>query len=243
GGPAAAVALLDWDGDGRLDVVAAGEDGGRVLLNDGARGFTAGPELPVDGVRAALAVDVDGDGALDLVVAGAGGTRLIRRDLTQARLHAADASGVATADFNGDGRADLAVVDASKRAVHVLTNGPDVSAATFNSSGGIAGVAAADATGDGAPDLLLALDGSDRAPPANVVLVNALNGLFERGASFGQSATSAVRAADVNGDGYVDAVAINASGRDRKSTRLNSSHVKISYAVFCLKKKTGHQRA
>src|SRR5690554_7449533 len=28
------------------------------------------------------------------------------------------------------------------------------------------------------------------------------------------------------------------SFRDRKSTRLNSSHVRISYAVFCLKKKT-----
>src|SRR5215475_14873911 len=27
------------------------------------------------------------------------------------------------------------------------------------------------------------------------------------------------------------------ASRDRKSTRLNSSHVKISYAVFCLKKK------
>src|SRR5207302_9427528 len=27
------------------------------------------------------------------------------------------------------------------------------------------------------------------------------------------------------------------AGTDRKSTRLNSSHVKISYAVFCLKKK------
>src|SRR5690606_41562853 len=27
------------------------------------------------------------------------------------------------------------------------------------------------------------------------------------------------------------------TGLDRKSTRLNSSHVKISYAVFCLKKK------
>mgnify|MGYP002528583674 CR=1 FL=1 len=27
---------------------------------------------------------------------------------------------------------------------------------------------------------------------------------------------------------------------DRKSTRLNSSHVVISYAVFCLKKKTPH---
>src|SRR3989442_10736112 len=28
---------------------------------------------------------------------------------------------------------------------------------------------------------------------------------------------------------------------DRKSTRLNSSHVRISYAVFCLKKKTGRR--
>src|SRR5690554_7184965 len=28
---------------------------------------------------------------------------------------------------------------------------------------------------------------------------------------------------------------------DRKSTRLNSSHVRISYAVFCLKKKKGSQ--
>src|SRR5690625_6715545 len=28
-----------------------------------------------------------------------------------------------------------------------------------------------------------------------------------------------------------------APGQDRKSTRLNSSHVAISYAVFCLKKK------
>src|SRR3989454_6695292 len=27
------------------------------------------------------------------------------------------------------------------------------------------------------------------------------------------------------------------AGRDRKSTRLNSSHLVISYAVFCLKKK------
>src|SRR3989442_3524863 len=35
-----------------------------------------------------------------------------------------------------------------------------------------------------------------------------------------------------------DAVAaIDAATQDRKSTRLNSSHVRISYAVFCLKKK------
>src|SRR5690606_42068579 len=41
--------------------------------------------------------------------------------------------------------------------------------------------------------------------------------------------------------GQVDAAAVCPVGsfaQDRKSTRLNSSHVKISYAVFCLKKKT-----
>src|SRR3712207_8959460 len=31
--------------------------------------------------------------------------------------------------------------------------------------------------------------------------------------------------------------------RDRKSTRLNSSHANISYAVFCLKKKIIHHAA
>src|SRR3712207_7857144 len=37
--------------------------------------------------------------------------------------------------------------------------------------------------------------------------------------------------------------ALSASARppaDRKSTRLNSSHANISYAVFCLKKKTAY---
>src|SRR3989442_10127554 len=34
---------------------------------------------------------------------------------------------------------------------------------------------------------------------------------------------------------------IQASGGDRKSTRLNSSHVRISYAVFCLKKKKNNR--
>src|SRR6266567_6721002 len=33
----------------------------------------------------------------------------------------------------------------------------------------------------------------------------------------------------------------NEGAGDRKSTRLNSSHSKISYAVFCLKKKKKHK--
>src|SRR5690606_41458175 len=41
------------------------------------------------------------------------------------------------------------------------------------------------------------------------------------------------------GNGCTSGHGVCGMGRlDRKSTRLNSSHVKISYAVFCLKKKT-----
>src|SRR4051812_49957697 len=38
-------------------------------------------------------------------------------------------------------------------------------------------------------------------------------------------------------DGLLRPPAGAAARRDRKSTRLNSSHMSISYAVFCLKKK------
>src|SRR5438874_7309359 len=34
-----------------------------------------------------------------------------------------------------------------------------------------------------------------------------------------------------------NSIAMRPASSDRKSTRLNSSHVEISYAVFCLKKK------
>src|SRR3712207_7161731 len=42
---------------------------------------------------------------------------------------------------------------------------------------------------------------------------------------------------------YIGQMAGVALGSDRKSTRLNSSHANISYAVFCLEKKTYTQRA
>src|SRR5437870_10117296 len=52
-----------------------------------------------------------------------------------------------------------------------------------------------------------------------------LDGMQELGYSEGRDFDMVARAAESTGD------------LDRKSTRLNSSHVAISYAVFCLKKK------
>src|SRR3712207_7801596 len=40
-----------------------------------------------------------------------------------------------------------------------------------------------------------------------------------------------------------DGLRLRGLEEDRKSTRLNSSHANISYAVFCLKKKKTHETA
>src|SRR5437868_8099685 len=65
----------------------------------------------------------------------------------------------------------------------------------------------------------------------------------------GKGANQATAAARLGGDvGFIGSIGDDDFGKsleaslldsgDRKSTRLNSSHVSISYAVFCLKKKT-----
>src|SRR3712207_7952197 len=55
-------------------------------------------------------------------------------------------------------------------------------------------------------------------------------GNYGRFTGFYKKGSSAQRAADAAMGSW--------QGSDRKSTRLNSSHANISYAVFCLKKKT-----
>src|SRR5688572_31496488 len=49
-----------------------------------------------------------------------------------------------------------------------------------------------------------------------------------------QTGTAAINA---TGNALDNTLTGNAGNKDRKSTRLNSSHSQISYAVFCLKKK------
>src|SRR2546429_5688724 len=52
-----------------------------------------------------------------------------------------------------------------------------------------------------------------------------------------RAVSSAVRIYHLRGDQCERRSSLRDGGQDRKSTRLNSSHGYISYAVFCLKKK------
>src|SRR5690554_7043436 len=73
--------------------------------------------------------------------------------------------------------------------------------------------------------------------------------LFRSGDNWDYTSTQPMILADLTIEGAPRKVILHApkngfffvvdrtNGKDRKSTRLNSSHVRISYAVFCLKKK------
>src|SRR2546427_3150243 len=57
------------------------------------------------------------------------------------------------------------------------------------------------------------------------------------GRTFREALGKAIRSLETGRAGFDLPMVGLSSGGDRKSTRLNSSHSQISYAVFCLKKK------
>ncbi len=64
-----ALATVDVDGDGDLDVLVGGASSSQLLLNDGKGGFT-GSTFGSGGAKALAFADVDGDGDPDAIVAG-----------------------------------------------------------------------------------------------------------------------------------------------------------------------------
>src|SRR3712207_8569925 len=63
-----------------------------------------------------------------------------------------------------------------------------------------------------------------------------------RGMSFAASFNTPSRTRFISRPRFLGSVlVVEMAALDRKSTRLNSSHANISYAVFCLKKKKNYQ--
>jgi hypothetical protein len=116
-----AIAVADWNRDGRPDVLLAGAGQDRLLTNDGRGGFVDETEarLPRNAATTQDAefADVEGDGDLDIVPAQEGGHGLwvldghgVYQDETKARLPVAgfvEARKVAIVDVDRDGDVDL----------------------------------------------------------------------------------------------------------------------------------------
>src|SRR5687768_18191101 len=86
-------------------------------------------------------------------------------------------------------------------------------------------------------------NGSDCAVAAGAATASALraSAIMVGRIGMGTGGRKANRAARSR-QGLVASVPVRVSRLDRKSTRLNSSHGYISYAVFCLKKKIVHEQ-
>src|SRR5690625_4854515 len=88
-----------------------------------------------------------------------------------------------------------------------------------------------------AQTLYHALEGNERQPKINIGSYEKLSNYWENARNYYQQFESGLRAPNTEvyfhempGGQYSNLM------QDRKSTRLNSSHVAISYAIFCLKK-------
>lgn len=195
--------VADFNRDGHADIVVY-SGGLTVLLGNGNGTFRMGPVTGSTGVGVFFAVgDFNGDGIPDIAVTGGAalGVQVLLGNgdgsftagasyLTGAGL---DAEGIAVADFNGDGKQDLAVSDSLIQTVTILTGNGDgtFTAGTPVSAGLPPGstaklhqVVAADFNGDGKTDLAVVVGWEATGDPSLSLLLGNGDGTFAAPVTF-----------------------------------------------------------
>ncbi len=228
------LATGDFNGDGKADIAAGENDGTgvRILLNHGDGTFSAtGPDHTYDtGTYPTdiTAVDLDLDGKLDLVFGNGSETSSLGimrgngdgtfRAMEVVGLPSSDAVSLAVADYDRDGRPEIACGgwDSTVDIVYWSGTSWTLRHVTLpDGAQGIGSIAAGDFNGDGRPDLVLGNDSIELA-----VALNEGAGLFP-GSSITTKPVSSpaneLAVADLDRDGRADVV-VNAYGSSKLIT-------------------------
>lgn len=253
GGGPSAVTSVDFNGDGKPDVAVPDHDEGvvSVLLDATAPGaaaptFAGRGAFPVGDAPSGVAdADFNLDGRPDLAVADEGGDAAsVLLDTTtpggttpsfapaQSFSTGHEPSAITAADFNLDGKPDLAVADRGTGDVSVLLDNtaPGASAPTFlvrqsfPVGAGPVSVAAADVNLDGKPDLVVANRDDDTASVLlNTTVPGSTTATFAPAVAFATgSLPSSIAVADINGDARPDLVVAD-EGSDSVSVLFNTT--------------------
>jgi hypothetical protein len=262
GTSSAQLAVADFDGDGKPDVVITNftDNTVSVLINTTATGsstvtFNAGQTFTVGTAPYAIAVgDYNGDGKPDIAVSDSsnvavllntttGGTLSFAAQQTFAVGNSANPNpiGIAAVDVNGDNKPDLVVSNNGDNTVSVLLNTTTTGSATvtftpqqtFAAGTGPRTLAVVDVNGDGKPDLAVAhLTGSSVSVLLNTTATGSLTASFTAQQAFATgSIPEDVVAADFNGDGKPD-LAVENEGSNTLSVLLNTTAVGAPVATF-----------
>jgi hypothetical protein len=214
GGSPLQLAVADFNGDGKPDIVAAGAGNASVFLNKGDGTFADPQAYAVAGSPTSVAVgDCNRDGKLDIVTGNADGTVSVLLNngtgafgAAQSFAIAGPASSVAVGDFNQDGFLDVVTTGAE---MDLLLNNGQGAFGPYQTVGPAgSNVLATDFTADGFPDL------AEISPQAGASVWNAIDVLYNNphgsltGAGFPSSTTAGVAhsftVTALNADGTVN---------------------------------------
>jgi hypothetical protein len=234
-GAGGALAAADFNGDGKIDLVTTRDGMAMILLGNGDGTFQAPSPLPGSGgadfAFLAIAVgNVNGDGKPDLILTGNAAfgypdasvqgffeVLLGNGDGTFTQgggdSVGADASSVALADLNGDGKLDLVIGDSSTQVVYVIPGHGD---GTFYYQTGygigapLYGVGVADFNHDGKPDLAIPVEFGG-VSSLEIFSGNG-DGTFAYGGNFPSGGLRNPTIADFNRDGNLDVATTDPGG-------------------------------
>ena len=226
------VVSADFNGDSKLDLAVIDPDGRliTVFLGQGDGTFSKSTSYKV-GNRASsiMAADVNGDGIADLVSINSGSNTIsvLIGSRDGSFRNAMDVTvgdgpvALAAADFYGDGFTGLAVINTAASNVNIVAGKGD---GTFHAAPSYSGdlsprsIASGDLNGDGLPDIVVTnFCGSDAmcgvAGSLSVYLAQKAGGYQLASTQSIGSGPVSVALADLNGDGILDAVALNRSDK------------------------------
>ena len=228
----------DFNGDGHLDLAIAnwgstiGQGSISILLGNGDGTFQSDVEYPVGVVKYGLvAGDFNGDGKLDIAVASGTPTPSVTetavatllgngngtfRSLTQTSIDGSSnaAHGITAADFNHDGKLDLAFTDYSSFVYVALGNGNGTFATpvSYVVPWEPSAIATADFNRDGNLDLAVAQQNSGTGSYVSI-MTGKDDGTFNANVPYLTGAfPNSIAIADFNSDGKLDIATANVNG-------------------------------